>query len=389
MKVVRCVLASLSIGGAASAQLLGIHWNSGDLYSISTTNAAATLIGSTGVSQFADIEFGPNGTLYALRIGGGLPMELWTIDPTTAAASLIGPLGFNGIEGDLAFTASGVLYAAQTTSSQVMTVDTTTAAATVAFWFTTNHDLNGLATRSDGKIVALDRAPNALIVIDPSNGAIVQSFSVSPALGAVSALTNHAGQTYFTTGGPPSGSNELWRVHPFTGQHALVGSFNGVITGYGFSGLAGDTSCAAPTTYCTAGTSTNGCAPAMSATGTPSVAASSGFTLSCTALEGQRSAIVFFGASGAQASPWAIGSPSFLCVRAPVQRTVTQSTGGSLGTCDGQIALDFLAYMAVHPGALGQPLTPGQEFRAQAWYRDPPAPKSTNLSDGLRFTICP
>jgi hypothetical protein len=25
---------------------------------------------------------------------------------------------------------------------------------------------------------------------------------------------------------------------------------------------------------------------------------------------------------------------------------------------------------------------------AQAWYRDPPAPKSTNLSGGLEFIVC-
>jgi hypothetical protein len=26
---------------------------------------------------------------------------------------------------------------------------------------------------------------------------------------------------------------------------------------------------------------------------------------------------------------------------------------------------------------------------AQAWFRDPPAPGTTNLSNGLQFTMCP
>jgi hypothetical protein len=144
-----------------------------------------------------------------------------------------------------------------------------------------------------------------------------------------------------------------------------------------------------PTSYCTAGTSTNGCVPAMSASGLPSAAAASGFTLTCTGLEGQKSGIVFYGISGGQAQPWATGSSSLLCVKAPTQRTVTQSSGGTIGACDGQIGIDFLAFMAANPGALGQPLAAGQAFNAQTWYRDPPAVKTTNLSDGMSFTMCP
>jgi hypothetical protein len=144
-----------------------------------------------------------------------------------------------------------------------------------------------------------------------------------------------------------------------------------------------------PTVYCTTSTTTAGCNPAMAASGTPSASASSGFTLSCTGVEGQRSGLIFYGISGPNASPWATGSTSTLCVKAPTQRTVVQSSGGTLLACDGQFAIDFLAYMAANPGALGQPIAPGQVFHTQAWFRDPPAPKTTNLSDGLTFSLCP
>jgi hypothetical protein len=141
--------------------------------------------------------------------------------------------------------------------------------------------------------------------------------------------------------------------------------------------------------YCTSSTTTNGCNPTMGASGTPSASATSGFTLSCTAVEGQKSGILFYGISGPNAVPWATGSTSFLCVKTPTQRTPTQSSGGTLNACDGVLSIDFLAYLAANPGALGQPVGAGQQFHAQSWFRDPPAPKTTNLSDGIRFTTCP
>jgi hypothetical protein len=141
--------------------------------------------------------------------------------------------------------------------------------------------------------------------------------------------------------------------------------------------------------YCTPSTSTNGCVSSVSASGTPSVAASSGFVLTCSSVEGQKSGIFFYGILGQQAQPWALGSTSFLCVKSPVQRTIAQNSGGTFNACDGSFSLDFLAYMAAHPTALGQPMTAGQAFDAQAWFRDPPAPKSTNLSAGLHWQMCP
>jgi hypothetical protein len=76
--------------------------------------------------------------------------------------------------------------------------------------------------------------------------------------------------------------------------------------------------------YCTAGTTTNGCVATMSSTGTPSVSASSGFTLDVTNVEGQKTGIIFYGASGPVATPWA--RPRAICAskrrrNAPRRRT--------------------------------------------------------------------
>jgi hypothetical protein len=141
--------------------------------------------------------------------------------------------------------------------------------------------------------------------------------------------------------------------------------------------------------YCTAGTSTNGCVPAMSAVGTPSVSALSGFSVGCSSLEGQKFGLVFYGISGKKNSVWAPGSSSFLCVKSPTQRTPPANSGGTVNQCDGAVSIDFLAYLASHPTALGQPFSGGDQVFFQTWYRDPSAPATTNLSDALQVTLAP
>lgn len=147
--------------------------------------------------------------------------------------------------------------------------------------------------------------------------------------------------------------------------------------------------CPAIISYCTSGTSTNGCVPTMSASGTPSAAATSGFTLTASSIEGQKSGLIFYGVSGPKASIWSPGSNSYLCLKAPTQRTPSANSGGTLNLCDGVLSIDFLDYVATHPGALGSPFSAGDLVWVQAWYRDPPAPNTTNLSNGLQFTMCP
>jgi hypothetical protein len=76
-------------------------------------------------------------------------------------------------------------------------------------------------------------------------------------------------------------------------------------------------------------------------------------------------------------------------VKSPTQRTSFHSSGGTAGSCDGTLSVDWLAFVAANPGALGTPLTPGALVNAQAWFRDPPAPGATNLSNALEFSVCP
>ncbi len=143
------------------------------------------------------------------------------------------------------------------------------------------------------------------------------------------------------------------------------------------------------TSYCTSATSSAGCVATLVDEGAPSASANSGFNLRLVGADAQRQGLIFYGASGRTALPWASGSSSTLCVKSPTQRMALANTGGALGQCNGTFATDWLAFVANSSGALAAPATPGQLVQAQAWYRDPPAPKSTNLSNALEFTILP
>ncbi|NUP95324.1 MAG: hypothetical protein HUU28_04090 [Planctomycetaceae bacterium] len=147
-------------------------------------------------------------------------------------------------------------------------------------------------------------------------------------------------------------------------------------------------SCGASVSYCTAGTSTNGCVATISASGTASASAASGFTLQITNVEGQKSGLIFYSLTGAHSAPWGTGT-SFLCVKSPTQRTGAQLTGGTLDACDGALTLDWNTFRDTHPSSLGSPFAGGEHVWAQGWYRDPPASKTTNLSNAIEFLVCP
>jgi hypothetical protein len=76
-------------------------------------------------------------------------------------------------------------------------------------------------------------------------------------------------------------------------------------------------------------------------------------------------------------------------VKPPTQRSPGQNSGGAAGACNGQLQLDWNALHAAFPGLLGTPFSAGDAIYAQGWFRDPPAPKTTNLSNALQLTCQP
>jgi hypothetical protein len=140
--------------------------------------------------------------------------------------------------------------------------------------------------------------------------------------------------------------------------------------------------------YCTAGTSSNGCVPVIGWSGEPRASATSGFQLTTSGLEGQKTGLFFYGLAGRQVTAWGASS-SFLCVKAPTQRCTALTTAGTAGSCNGFLVFDWLAYRAANPSALGAALTVGELVQTQGWYRDPPSPKTTHLTGALEFLVGP
>jgi hypothetical protein len=144
-----------------------------------------------------------------------------------------------------------------------------------------------------------------------------------------------------------------------------------------------------PVVYCTAGTTTNNCVPSIAASGNPNVTHTNACTITATNVEGQKSGIVFYGLAQ-NVVPWcSSGGTSFLCVKPPTQRTAVQMSGGTNNACDGILSLDWNAFQLANPGALGNPWSAGDTADVQAWFRDPPACKTTNLSDAVELTYQP
>jgi hypothetical protein len=139
--------------------------------------------------------------------------------------------------------------------------------------------------------------------------------------------------------------------------------------------------------YCTAGTSASGCQMSLGGTGTPSLSLASGFVVTATGGEGNKSGLFYFGQNGRQANPWGNGT-SLQCVTPPLRRTPLLGGGGSNGNCDGAYSMDFNAYITATPAKAPMPGTPVQ---MQLWYRDPAntSNQTTSLSDAIEFTMVP
>jgi len=144
---------------------------------------------------------------------------------------------------------------------------------------------------------------------------------------------------------------------------------------------------AAPSVYCTAKTNSLGCTPSIGNVGTPSLAASSGFSVTCTNVRNQVSGLLFYGVHGAAAAPFQGG---YMCVAPPHVRTQLASSGGSPPSavdCSGVFFVDMNARAA---SGVDPALTLlGGVVRCQHWSRDSGASFGTSLSDALVYVVAP
>ena len=182
-----------------------------------------------------------------------------------------------------------------------------------------------------------------------------------------------------TVGGAWGGSHALgvtYALHNVTISTGTITVDMSVSSGFtstnGFQ-IVGQGACAAPTTYCTAKTTSSGCVPTIGFTGTPTPAGN--LTATCTQVEANQLGVLFYGQTGPAAIPFQGGT---LCVNPPVIRFPPQPSGGA-AACSGTYSQSLSSLTG----------TPGLTFHSQFWFRDPGAATGTGLSNGLTWTNCP
>ena len=149
---------------------------------------------------------------------------------------------------------------------------------------------------------------------------------------------------------------------------------------------------ATPVSFCSEKTTSNGCAPAMTYSGTASASAGSGFLVKATQMINNKNCLLFYGTSGQAALPYQGGT---LCVKSPIKRTPGTNTFGNAppNDCSGVPSIDMNLFAV--GGLGGTPLpaltVPGTVVDCQWWGRDSgfSAPNNTQLSNGLEYTIAP
>jgi hypothetical protein len=136
-------------------------------------------------------------------------------------------------------------------------------------------------------------------------------------------------------------------------------------------------------TYCSAVTSSLGCVPQVTCTGTPSASGATPFVIHAANIINHRPGLLLYGAQPA-ATPFQGG---VLCIASPVHRGGNVLAGGVDGAPDCTGAFDFDFEALLLSGGTG--LTVGATGCAQFWYRDAQNPLGPGLTDAVRFVVGP
>jgi hypothetical protein len=116
------------VGGAitSSGVLFGIDGFNNNLSSVTPPSPSSTLIGTLPFSSDGLVAIGPDGHLYATGLGGNADGNLYRVDTTSAASTLVGNTGHADLYAGT-FVGSN-LYGFGFNTNEIVTIDTSTAA---------------------------------------------------------------------------------------------------------------------------------------------------------------------------------------------------------------------------------------------------------------------
>ncbi len=218
----------------------------GNLYTIDATTGAYTLVGPLlagglpiGITGLA---FNPvTGVLFGVTDdnSANYPDSLVTINTSTAAAKLIGPLGLTGIS-DISFSSTGTLYGwvAQSPASYLVSINLTTGAATQIGPGETLYTVaGGLAFSPAGTLYLLANLTpypetGVLGTIDPTTGSVTFYGAETDQEDRIfnAAAFNSAG-TLFASSYDSDLGNAIFTVDPTTGANNYLTSLPTVVFG--------------------------------------------------------------------------------------------------------------------------------------------------------------
>lgn len=248
-KAVAMLLVVLGVGmvGNSSAFLLGTDWSnsSSGLYSIDPATGTATLIGPTGQVRMIGLVVDTDSTIYAISEESN--SKLWTLDGSTGVATLVGALGFNLQEGDMTIDPlTGVMYVANGLGDNLYTVSKTTGAATLVGSFgAAGRDVSGLQFIGSTLygLALRDAAIDALGTVDALTGLFTTIGDTGTNCGVIAALGRDpsSGTTFIGCPATNFGSNnQLFSVDLATGSATLVGPLTGIAASVSGFSTAGD-----------------------------------------------------------------------------------------------------------------------------------------------------
>ena len=158
---------SLSISGLAFDPLNGVLYGAtrlGSLVTIDPSTGAATTIGPSGAGGIGfGISFRSDGTLFALA------GSLYTLNLATGQGTFVGNTG--GIRGEaLGFSPTGNLFG--TAGSGLATIDLSTGQVITSTSFSPSYRMNSFAFDSSGTLYGSTGFPNTLVTINTATGAV-------------------------------------------------------------------------------------------------------------------------------------------------------------------------------------------------------------------------
>ena len=190
------------------------------LYTVNPQTGVATLVGALGTGGTnTDGLASHSGVLYLSESTG--TDSLYTVNPQTGVATLVGALGQVGPNGLASH--SGVLYMADDGTDSLYTVNPQTGVATLVGPFGGGiSSPNGLASHS-GVLYLASR--DSLYTVNPQTGVATLVGAFGGGISSPNGLASHNSTLYMTD----STTDSLYTVNPQTGAASLVGAFGGGI----------------------------------------------------------------------------------------------------------------------------------------------------------------